>query len=29
MFANCMHYNEENSDIHNDAKTLDKAITMK
>lgn len=29
MFSNCMHYNEENSEIYNDAKALDKALTMK
>jgi protein polybromo-1 len=29
MFANCMQYNEENSDIYNDAKTLDRAIVMR
>ena len=29
MFSNCMTYNEENSDIYNDAKTLDKALVMK
>lgn len=29
MFSNCMQYNEEGSDIYNDGKTLDKALSMK
>jgi protein polybromo-1 len=29
MFANCMQYNEENSEIYIDGKTLDKALVMK